>query len=179
MWDYLNVSDLGNIFLGYGWICIKHSFSETLLIKGHHSIHSRERSQVLKGLGWKPSVCSHVLVGGNWEGDEVGENSKGSHFLSSFRILSPLCSYEHIFQTLVVGTKPEGAISTQVCMNSSSRNNQSEQGCAKAHSLCFFMASLPLLSLRSWLLVLRADYQMWMVENNPPTGRGYLGYILC
>lgn len=30
--------------MGYGWVHIRHTFLQTFLIKGHHSIHSREGS---------------------------------------------------------------------------------------------------------------------------------------
>lgn len=67
-----------------------------------------------------------------------------------------------------MGIKLKGESSTQVCMNSFPRNNQSEQGNAEAYSL-ILLPTLPSFSLRSLFLVLRTVHRMWMAKNITPS----------
>ena len=67
-----------------------------------------------------------------------------------------------------MGIKLEGAIPSQVCMSTSSRNNQSEQGSAEAHSLILSLANTALTPAEK--LTPRAGQRMGMVQNNAPLG---------
>lgn len=116
--------------MGYGWVYIKHAFSQ-ILIKGYHSIHSREGSSPEKPRrkteGVFTCACRRETERvGKWGWVGRGRMVKRIVFLDT-DLPDPGC-----------GSKTGGSNSSQDCMTTSSRNNQSEQGSAEAHSLILF-----------------------------------------
>lgn len=101
--------------MGYGWVYIKHAFTNTY--QGVPTQFTLEGSSP-ESLGGKrvfTCACGGRLRGlgrCGWVGRKDGEN-----------VLTT-----QTFQILVVEVKLEGAIPSQDCMTTSSRNNQSEQG---------------------------------------------------
>ena len=127
--------------MGCGWVYIKHAFSQ-ILIKGYHSIHSREGSSPEKPTRKTEDVftCTCRLETervGKWDWTGRGRMVKRiiSFLVSGFWLLMFLDTH---LPDPGCGSKTGGSNSSQDCMTTSSRNNQSEQGSAEAHSLILF-----------------------------------------